>query len=430
MDSRHPARSRDRDAIDTVAAPAPAALAPQRTRKAILAAAGGAAVVAALTKVSSASAADSDVPGAVILAPDTAGRNRVQATANTVPLSVRGHSAQSFDLQQWQDSNGNPLASIRYDGAFVSRSSVRIWGKTVNGQSVAQPLVTFGTNADGTGDKMKWSMGLDVADSPQNDDFFIGRVNEDMSVSDHLYFKKYPDFIASGLGFVPPPQGTSFSISSPDPANNWTAMWLRQGSQNTGSLLKGTTASPNTLFEFDRYGRLSIGRGPSDAATLDVQKDAVVSPLIARFRDSSGAHRVGISGLGVLDLSSASGRVVVTGAAGVGDKIALFSDQYGIGVQGGRLVTYVGPGAALAVRRHSGGGAGASSGTDGVTLFENGTVGVGTGTQFGGGTRVVGIQNATVVPNSNPSGGGVLFAQNGALKWRGSSGTVTTIAPA
>jgi len=49
---------------------------------------------------------------------------------------------------------------------------------------------------------------------------------------------------------------------------------------------------------------------------------------------------------------------------------------------------------------------------------------------FGGGDGVIGIANATTVPNSNPSGGGILYAQAGALKWRGSAGTVTTIAAA
>jgi hypothetical protein len=49
---------------------------------------------------------------------------------------------------------------------------------------------------------------------------------------------------------------------------------------------------------------------------------------------------------------------------------------------------------------------------------------------FGGGNGVIGIANAAAVPNANPTGGGVLYAEAGALKWRGSGGTVTTIAPA
>ncbi|WP_437767194.1 hypothetical protein WMF27_20460 [Sorangium sp. So ce281] len=46
------------------------------------------------------------------------------------------------------------------------------------------------------------------------------------------------------------------------------------------------------------------------------------------------------------------------------------------------------------------------------------------------GQGVIGIGNVTSIPTSNPVGGGCLYAQAGSLRWRGSSGTVTTIAPA
>lgn len=49
---------------------------------------------------------------------------------------------------------------------------------------------------------------------------------------------------------------------------------------------------------------------------------------------------------------------------------------------------------------------------------------------LGSGSGVVGLNNATTAPTSNPTGGGILYAEGGALKWRGSSGTITTIAPA
>jgi hypothetical protein len=53
-------------------------------------------------------------------------------------------------------------------------------------------------------------------------------------------------------------------------------------------------------------------------------------------------------------------------------------------------------------------------------------------TDFGGagaGVKVIGIANGTA-PTANPTSGGVLYVEAGALKYRGSSGTVTTIAPA
>lgn len=49
---------------------------------------------------------------------------------------------------------------------------------------------------------------------------------------------------------------------------------------------------------------------------------------------------------------------------------------------------------------------------------------------FGGGAGMFFIANRTTAPTSNPSGGGILYVESGALKYRGSSGTVTTIASA
>jgi hypothetical protein len=49
---------------------------------------------------------------------------------------------------------------------------------------------------------------------------------------------------------------------------------------------------------------------------------------------------------------------------------------------------------------------------------------------YGGGASVLHIGNAATVPTSNPTSGGIMFVEAGALKWRGSSGTVTTIANA
>lgn len=49
---------------------------------------------------------------------------------------------------------------------------------------------------------------------------------------------------------------------------------------------------------------------------------------------------------------------------------------------------------------------------------------------FGGGVGVVGLKNVTTAPASNPTGGGVFYVEAGAFKYRGSSGTVTTIGAA
>jgi hypothetical protein len=71
--------------------------------------------------------------------------------------------------------------------------------------------------------------------------------------------------------------------------------------------------------------------------------------------------------------------------------------------------------------------AGASSGD--LLVFENTAQNVGLAgfTSFGtSSAKVFGLPNATA-PTTNPSAGGVLYVESGALKYRGSSGTITTL---
>jgi hypothetical protein len=64
-----------------------------------------------------------------------------------------------------------------------------------------------------------------------------------------------------------------------------------------------------------------------------------------------------------------------------------------------------------------------------LRLDTSGNLGLG-GSSFGSGAVVMFIANATTAPTNNPTGGGILYVESGALKYRGSSGTVTTIANA
>jgi hypothetical protein len=62
-------------------------------------------------------------------------------------------------------------------------------------------------------------------------------------------------------------------------------------------------------------------------------------------------------------------------------------------------------------------------------VFLNGNLGLGTSTFAVSSQSTLHIANG-VAPSTNPSGGGALYVESGALKYRGSSGTVTTIANA
>jgi hypothetical protein len=75
-----------------------------------------------------------------------------------------------------------------------------------------------------------------------------------------------------------------------------------------------------------------------------------------------------------------------------------------------------------------------NTGFETIAMFQRlgagGNIGFRTTSQFGAGQGVIAIANATVAPSINPAGSGILYVEEGALKYRGSNGTVTTIAPA
>lgn len=71
-----------------------------------------------------------------------------------------------------------------------------------------------------------------------------------------------------------------------------------------------------------------------------------------------------------------------------------------------------------------------SDGTERVRVLNNGNIGLNNASEFGSGSGVIGVANATVVPTTNPTGGAVWYVESGASKARGSSGTTTTFAAA
>lgn len=72
----------------------------------------------------------------------------------------------------------------------------------------------------------------------------------------------------------------------------------------------------------------------------------------------------------------------------------------------------------------------ATNNTMAVEIDASQSMKLGSSVTLGSGTRVIGIENASAAPSGTPTNGGVLYVESGALKYKGSSGTVTTIAVA
>jgi hypothetical protein len=63
-----------------------------------------------------------------------------------------------------------------------------------------------------------------------------------------------------------------------------------------------------------------------------------------------------------------------------------------------------------------------------MVMTDEGNIGIGTATEFGAGSGVIGLAEARAIPTENPTRSGILYIEDGALKYRGPMGTVTTIA--
>jgi hypothetical protein len=130
--------------------------------------------------------------------------------------------------------------------------------------------------------------------------------------------------------------------------------------------------------------------------------------------------------------------VVTTGYVGAGSTVAdqgsirLASSSEGIvsvGSFGGSRMTWM---RSVGGDLHIGGNHAGGNLVGNVTVWCGATHAIGLfgAIDAGGGERVLSIKNAATAPGSNPTGGGILFADGGAGKWHGSSGTITTFGTA
>jgi hypothetical protein len=224
----------------------------------------------------------------------------------------------------------------------------------------------------------------------------------------------------------------------------------------TAAIIAAQIAAGTTRFQVGATGRVSIGSPATEfgSAFLSVSSVFTTNPAIVirgvasqtanltEWQNSSGtvlasviaggslrgfagvyannAQDTSQNALFVLNSVAANVGAVIRGAASQSADLLQFQTSAGGVLTGFRSsgVPYLS----------------AIQGTDLSTaiIFGGGrSVALATGTgSFGGGAAVVMIGNATTVPTSNPTGGGILYAEGGALKWRGSSGTITTIAVA
>jgi hypothetical protein len=193
--------------------------------------------------------------------------------------------------------------------------------------------------------------------------------------------------------------------------------------------------NPTSYTNLNVSGVLSLAAGavgtPSLAASGDLNTGLFfpAADTIAASVGGVEGWRLNSTGLGI-GTSSPGSRLEVNGTSNLGGTAAAVRVGLGVFSAGVASITTSGANdlhvgttnASAAFRIYT-------NNAERLQVTSDGNYSLGNA-QFGGGVRVIGIVNATTLPTSNPSGGGILYVDAGALKYRGSSGTVTTIANA
>lgn len=231
----------------------------------------------------------------------------------------------------------------------------------------------------------------------------------------------------------------------------------------TGNLQEWQVNGSNLMW-VDNTGRIQITRGTAAGNAIDILATGgagtrigfntaggsgsfeldFAGNMVFRCVGATGGMFFDYPGAGITYRSTQNGYAQVltigTGASSDGREIVANARmRFGAATDLGATVSILATGTnriGAAIRLASGQTANAievqaNAGTVLAAFGVDGRLSLGSSGSFGGATGgVLAIADATAVPGSNPTGGGVLYAEAGALKWRGSSGTVTTIAPA
>lgn len=201
-------------------------------------------------------------------------------------------------------------------------------------------------------------------------------------------------------------------------------------------------------------GQIFFANASGDTVTSGYRLDirGIASNNILRLADNSNNERFTATGVGVFTFTRSTGEVWQF------DGQTLFTPGTGIIRGTTSSANYLYGGTSLNILTETQGSADSDSGgiliksgnagSGGSGNHNSGSLYINTGTKqgsgivgsfaffadsgsiFGGGEKVIFIANATTVPSSNPTGGGILYCEAGALKYRGSSGTITTLGAA
>lgn len=316
-----------------------------------------------------------------------------------IPLAVRGSNGQTADLQRWQSWNGSTattLVGIDSSGRLNSttagnfgglpaglgflgvQTSANTWGLVVRGGALQLNHLAVFQNSGGT---------------------TLGGVNANSQI-----FTGSAQPLTTGTGGAingVSGNGTTVTFSTTNAHNlangdRVTIAGLTPAGYNGTYIISGVSA-----FSFDVANTTTGAATGSGTVSVDAQlsttvRSAATVGLLVRAAASQASNP--------LEIQNSSGAVIAN-----------------VSPSGGVRATGTLQGATLSA---------VSDGSTVATLSSSGNVQFRGAASYGGGVGVIGIANATTAPGTNPTGGGVLFVNAGALQYRGTSGVSQNIVSA
>jgi hypothetical protein len=318
------------------------------------------------------------------------------ASAATVGLILKATVSQSVNIFEVQNSSGTSVAVIGATGTYAFGPNFTSFLSAVNGRIEVQPNaativpVTVKGFASQTADLQQW----------QNS---AGTVISFVSASGNIRTTVAAVFGSTSFG--------SMVNVTPSSAST-VGVTVRGATSQTANLQEWQNSAGSILLSVASNGDFGAQSGTTSSARF-------------RYFDNpnvAGSYIDTQTSIGVVARSTSNATLYVKGVAS--QNANLFEAQN----SAGSIVMSVTSIGQLNLPQ------GSIIGSGGLTCMVLGAarnVALASGSPSnGGGSAVVFIGNASTLPTTNPSGGGILYVDAGALKYRGTSGTVTTIANA
>ena len=385
----------------------------------------------------------SALAGKAVLTSDqtfTGTQTLIPSAAASKVLIVKGAASQSANLQEWQDSTGAVVSRATVGGSWLGAGVVMAgttsplasqFGVIPSSPTVVGAIVKGATSQTANLQEWQNSAGTVIAKVDANG---FGTFGSNTVIANALISATPYGTTQVGLGIRPATSGTADAIT----IQNSSATTL--GGRNALAQIYTGSTTP-ILTQVGGATTAASGTGTTATITLTSASNAAVGDLIT----VAGVTPTGYNGTFVVTAVSntspftVSYANVTTGSQTVAGTVSLPAQASVTARSAGTPGLIVKAAASQVARIQSWVDSAniekayvTSDGSilTGATLTANGNLRVGGAASLGGGGGVIGIVNSPTVPTTNPTGGGVLYAEGGALKWRGSSGTVTVIAAA